>query len=53
MELLTTIRAYRSIRKYTNAPFPKADLETIVDAGRLAAAGSNPQPWVLIVLINR
>ena len=32
---------------------PKADLETIVDAGRLAATGSNRQPWDFIVVTER
>jgi nitroreductase len=53
MDTLDTIRKRRSIRHYTNDSVPKADLETIVDAGRLAATGSNRQPWDFIVVTDR
>jgi nitroreductase len=53
MDTLEAIRTRRSIRKYTGAPIPKADLEKIVDAGRLAATGSNRQPWEFIVVTER
>ena len=33
MDALEAIRKRRSIRRYTDDPIPKADLETIVDAG--------------------
>ena len=49
MDTLDAIRRRRSIRRYTGGAIPKADLETIVDAGRLAATGSNRQPWDFIV----
>ena len=50
MDTLEAIRNRRSIRRYKNEVIPKADLETIVDAGRLAATGSNQQPWDFIVV---
>jgi len=50
MDTLEAIRKRRSVRKYTGAPIPREDLETIVDAGRLAASGSNQQPWDFIVI---
>jgi nitroreductase len=50
MDTLDAIRRRRSIRRYTNAAVPKADLETIIDAGRLAATGSNQQPWDFVVV---
>ncbi len=53
MDALETIRKRRSVRKYTGDPIPRQDLETIVDAGRLAASGSNRQPWEFIVVTNR
>src|SRR4030065_599581 len=52
MDALEVIRKRRSIRKFTSAPIPKGDLETIVDAGRLAATGSNRQPWDFIVVTD-
>lgn len=53
MDALEAIRNRRSIRKYTDDTIPKADLETIVDAGRLAATGSNQQPWNFIIITDR
>jgi nitroreductase len=53
MDALEAIKNRRSIRKYTDDAVSKADLETIVDAGRLAATGSNQQPWDFIVVTDR
>jgi nitroreductase len=53
MDTLEAIHKRRSIRKYTSDAIPKADLETIVDAGRLAATGNNRQPWDFIVVTER
>ena len=53
METLEAIRKRRSVRAYTGDPIPREDLETIVDAGRLAATGSNQQPWDFIVITDR
>ena len=53
MDALETIRRRRSVRKYTGDPIPRADLETIVDAGRLAATGGNRQGWDFVVVTER
>ncbi len=53
MDTLEAIRKRRSIRRYTNDAIPKEDLETIVDAGRLAATGSNQQPWDFVIVTDR
>ncbi len=53
MDTLEAIRKRRSIRRFTNESVPRADLETIVDAGRLAATGSNRQPWDFVVVTDR
>ena len=53
MDALEAIRKRRSVRKYTGQSIPRADLETIVDAGRLAATGGNRQPWDFIVVTDR
>jgi nitroreductase len=53
MDALEAIRKRRSVRRYTGEPIPRHDLETIVDAGRLAASGSNKQPWDFIVVTDR
>lgn len=53
MDALEAIRKRRTVRNFTGAPIPRADLETIVDAGRLAASGYNRQPWDFIVVTDR
>jgi nitroreductase len=53
MDALEAIRKRRSVRQYTGDPIPREDLEKIVDAGRLAATGSNRQPWDFIVVTDR
>lgn len=53
MDALEAIRKRRSVRNYTGEPISREDLETIVDAGRLAASGGNRQPWDFIVITNR
>jgi nitroreductase len=53
MDTLEAIRARRSIRRYTDDAIPRADLEIIADAGRLAATGSNRQPWDFVVVTDR
>jgi nitroreductase len=53
MDALQAIRKRRSVRAYTGEKIPREDLETIVDAGRLAATGGNRQPWEFIVVTDR
>jgi nitroreductase len=53
MEALEAIRKRRSVRKFTGEIVPRVALEQIVDAGRLAASGSNRQPWDFIVVTNK
>src|SRR5512137_2532121 len=53
MEALEAIRKRRSVRKFTGEVVPRSALEQIVDAGRLAATGSNRQPWDFVVVTDR
>jgi nitroreductase len=53
MDALEAIRKRRSVRKYTGDSIRREDLEKIVDAGRLAASGSNRQPWDFIVVTDQ
>jgi nitroreductase len=53
MDALVAIRQRRSVRRFTDDVVPRADLETIVDAGRLAATGNNCQPWDFVVVTDR
>ena len=52
MDALIAIKRRRSIRNFTGAKIPRADLETIVDAGRWAPSGHNVQPWDFIVITD-
>jgi nitroreductase len=53
MDALEAIRKRRSVRKFTGDIVPRQDLETIIDAGRLAATGSNRQPWEFVVVTDQ
>ena len=53
MDALEAIKRRRTVREYTGAPIPRADLETIVDAGRLAPTGYNRQPWDFIIVTEQ
>ena len=53
MEAFEAIQKRRSVRKFTGEIIPREHLEKIVDAGRLAATGSNRQPWEFIVVTDR
>ncbi|MGC9393612.1 MAG: nitroreductase family protein [Anaerolineae bacterium] len=53
MDVFEAIRTRRSVRAFTGEAIPREDLEKIVDAGRLAASGSNKQPWDFIVVTDR
>lgn len=53
MDALEAIRKRRSVRRYTGDSIPRTDLETIVDAGRLAATGGNRQPWDFVVVTEK
>ena len=49
----TSTECTEGIGRDTGDPIPREDLEKIVDAGRLAASGSNQQPWDFIVVTDR
>ncbi len=53
METFEAIKKRRSVREYTGESIPRQDIERIVDAGHLAASGSNQQPWEFIVVTER
>ena len=53
MDALEAIRKRRSVREYTGEAIPRDNLEQIVDAGRLAATGSNMQPWDFIIVTEK
>jgi nitroreductase len=52
MDIFEVIARRRSVRDYTGDPLPREDLLRILDAGRLAATGSNRQPWDFVVVTD-
>jgi nitroreductase len=53
MDVFEAITRRRSVREYTGAPIPRDDLLRIADAARLAATGSNRQPWDFVIVTER
>jgi len=51
--IMETIHTRRSVRKYTSAPVPEADLVQILNAARMAPTAGNQQPWKFVVIRNR
>ncbi len=49
-EVLATIKARRSVRKFAPGEVSDEDLTAILDAGRWAPSGKNTQPWRFIVV---
>jgi len=52
-ELIQTIFARRSIRKYTHEPVSEADVKTLLEAAMAAPSASNLKPWHFIVVTER
>jgi nitroreductase len=52
-ELVKTIFARRSIRKYTTKPVSKEDIKVMLEAAMAAPSASNRQPWHFIVVTDR
>ena len=50
MDALEALRGRRSIRSYRDTPVEREIVETIVDAGRLAATGRGVEPWEFVVV---
>jgi nitroreductase len=50
MEALEAIRLRRSVRRYTDAPVPDADVDKVLRLALLAPTGHNAQAWSFIVV---
>ena len=53
METLEAIKSRRNVRQFTDQKIPDADLDRILDAGRLAPSAKNWQPWDFVVVTDR
>jgi len=52
-ELVHTILARRSIRKYTDEPVSEGDIRTLLEAAMAAPSASNRKPWYFVVVTKR
>src|SRR3954451_16088775 len=53
METWDAVRARRNVRRYTDQPIAREDLERILEAGRRSPSSSNWQPWHFVVVTDR
>lgn len=52
-ELIETIFARRSIRKYTTEPVSEEDVKTLLEAAMAAPSAGNRKPWHFVVVTDR
>ncbi len=52
METWDAITARRNVRQFTDRPIPDADLDRILEAGRIAPSSQNNQPWDFVVVTD-
>jgi nitroreductase len=53
MELLEGLRTRRSIRRYTDEPITREQLQKIMSAGTWAPSGLNNQPWRFVSIMKK
>lgn len=53
MEVYQAIQSNRSVRQFSDQVVPQADMERIVNAGRLSGSAKNRQPWTFVVVRDR
>lgn len=51
--ILSSIMTRTSIRKYTDQPISKADIETLLRAGMAAPTAVNKQPWHFVAVTDK
>jgi nitroreductase len=52
-DLIQTIFARRSIRRYTSEPVSEEDIQTLLEAAMCAPSASNRKPWQFVVVTER
>jgi nitroreductase len=52
-DILSIIRARRSIRNFSGKKLTSADISRILEAGRWAPSGLNNQPWRFLVIEDK
>ncbi len=52
-DILKTIYERRAVRRYLDTAVSKEQIDTLIDAGRMAPSAMNRQPWKFYVLTDR
>ena len=52
MDAMEAITSRRSVRSFAGTPVPRATIERIVDAGRMAPTARNVQPWRFVAVTD-
>lgn len=53
METWDAITARRNVREFADREIPEADLDRVLEAGRIAPSSQNQQPWDFVVVTDR
>ena len=53
METWDAITARRNVREFADRAIPDADLDHVLEAGRIAPSSQNNQPWDFVVVTDR
>jgi nitroreductase len=53
MDTWDAIRSRRNVRQFDQRALPEADLDRILEAGRIAPSSRNWQPWDFVVVTDR
>ena len=53
METWDAITARRNVREFADREIPDADLDRVLEAGRIAPSSQNHQPWDFVVVTDR
>src|SRR5215467_12504251 len=53
METWDAISARRNVREFADLVIPDADLDRVLEAGRIAPSSQNNQPWDYVVVTDR
>lgn len=53
MQVYDAIKSTRSIRRFNEQPVGRAQIEQIVNAGRLSCSAKNRQPWTFVIVTQR
>lgn len=52
-DVISAIKARRSVRQFKSDPVPREVIEDIIDCGRLAPSARNDQPWEFVVVTHQ